>query len=130
MSMRVGHIQRHEDESGVSGVGRVAEWIEYSDGEVVVHWSSSTPSTNHYRNMKQVEAIHGHNGKTELVVDWVEPKPDPEDDEEETSEETEEESEEESEETEVGPVEDEPEGKPKADPKKGGRKTALKKEKS
>lgn len=75
MSMRCGHILRHEDESGVSGTGRVAEWVEYSDGEVVVHWLSHTPSTNHYRNMKQVESIHGHGGKTEIVVDWVEPKP-------------------------------------------------------
>ena len=83
MSIRVGHILRHEDESGVSGVGRVAEWIEYSDGEVVVHWLSHTPSTNHYRNMKQVEGIHGHWGKTEMVVDWEEPRPelpDPEED--------------------------------------------------
>ena len=77
MSIRVGHIMRHEDESGVSGIGRVAEWIEYSDGEVVVHWLSHTPSTNHYRNMKQVEGIHGHDGKTEMVVDWEEPRPDP-----------------------------------------------------
>lgn len=75
MSMRVGHILRHEDESGVSGTGVVAEWIEYSDGEVVVHWLSHTPSTNHYRNIKQLEQIHGHGGKTEMVTIWEEPKP-------------------------------------------------------
>lgn len=75
MSIRVGHILRHEDESGVSGTGIVAEWIEYSDGEVVVHWLSHTPSTNHYRNYKQVEAIHGHGGKTEMVTLWEQPKP-------------------------------------------------------
>ncbi len=84
MSIRTGHILRHDDESGVSGVGRVAEWVEFSDGEVVVHWLSHTPSTNHYRNMKQVEAIHGHGGKTEIVVDWEEPKPEPESEDEET----------------------------------------------
>jgi len=133
MSIRVGHILRHEDESGVSGTGRVAEWVEYSDGEVVVHWLSHTPSTNHYRNMKQVDAIHGHNGKTELIVDWEEPRPAPlEDDEDETSEESEaqEDSEGDSEESEVGPVEDEPEGKSKTTPKKSGKKAAVKKEKS
>jgi len=75
MSIRVGVILRHEDESGVSGTGVVAEWVEYSDGEVVVHWTSHTPSTNHYRNFKQVEAIHGHGGKTELVTVWEQPKP-------------------------------------------------------
>jgi len=74
MSIRVGVILRHEDESGISGTGVVAEWVEYSDGEVVVHWTSHTPSTNHYRNFKQVEAIHGHGGKTELVTIWEQPK--------------------------------------------------------
>lgn len=73
MSMRVGHIVRHEDESGISGTGIVAEWVEYSDGEVVVHWLSHTPSTNHYRNFKQVDKIHGHGGKTELIVIWEQP---------------------------------------------------------
>ena len=77
MGIKVGHIFRREDESGISGTGRVAEWVEYSDGEVVVHWLSHTPSTNHYRNMKQVDAVHGHSGKTEIVVDWEEPKLDP-----------------------------------------------------
>ncbi len=75
MSIRIGHILRHEDESGISGTGIVAEWIEYSDGEVVVHWLSHTPSTNHYRNFKQVDAIHGHGGRTELVTIWEQPKP-------------------------------------------------------
>ena len=73
MTIRVGHILRHEDESGVSGTGIVAEWVEFSDGEVVVHWLSHTPSTNHYRNFKQVDAIHGHGGKTEMIVVWEEP---------------------------------------------------------
>jgi hypothetical protein len=75
MTVRVGHILRHEDETGVSGTGVVAEWIEYSDGEVAVHWLSHTPSTNLYRNIKQVEAIHGHGGRTEMVTIWEEPKP-------------------------------------------------------
>ena len=82
MSIRAGHILRHEDDSGVSGTGRVAEWVEFSDGEVVVHWLSHTPSTNHYRNMKQVDMIHGHSGKTEIVVDWEEPKPESDEEEE------------------------------------------------
>jgi hypothetical protein len=128
MGIRVGHIHRHEDETGVSGTGRVAEWVEYSDGEVVVHWLSHTPSTNHYRNMKQVEAIHGHNGRTEIVVDWEEPKPAPEP--EETTEAPEEEASEETEEIEVGPVDAEPKGKSDPAPKKNGRRKSTKKEKS
>lgn len=60
-------IWRDEDESGVSGTGRVAEGVEFSDGEVIVHWISSMPSTNHYKNIKQVEAVHGHGGKTRII---------------------------------------------------------------
>jgi hypothetical protein len=113
MSIRVGHLLRNEDESGVSGIGIVAEWVEFSDGEVVVHWLSHTPSTNHYRNMKQVEAIHGHAGSTEIVVDWEKPHPD---EEEMPAEEV----------IEIGPVEE----TPKNGKKPAAKKAAAKKETS
>lgn len=90
MSMRAGHIMRHKDETGVSGTGRVAEWIEYSDGFVVVRWLSNMASTNMYQNMKQAEQIHGHEGRTVFIVDWEEPPPappEPEESEEDTEEE-------------------------------------------
>ena len=121
MSIRVGHILRHEDDSGVSGTGRVAEWVEYSDGEVVGHWLSHTPSTNHYRNMKQVDAIHGHGGKTEIVVDWEEPKPAPQEDETEA-----EETETSLEDLEEEVVEDDSEELETADPEKTTRKPGPK----
>jgi hypothetical protein len=115
MSIRAGHLLRHEDDSGVSGIGRVAEWVEFSDGEVVVHWLSHTPSTNHYRNMKQVEAIHGHGGATEIIVDWEEPHP------------REAEAEVQEEVVEIGPVEEPPKnGNGK---KPAAKKAAAKKEK-
>lgn len=113
MSIRVGHLFRNEDESGVSGIGRVAEWVEFSDGEVVVHWLSHTPSTNHYRNMKQVEAIHGHAGSTEIIVDWEEPHPREED---EPVEEV----------AEIGPVEEPPQKNGNGNGKKAARKAAKK----
>lgn len=69
-SMRTGCFQRDEDETGVSGVGRVAEWVEFSDGSVVVRWISNQASTNVYQNAKQAEAIHGHNGKTRMITEW------------------------------------------------------------
>lgn len=64
-SMRRFYLQRIEDESGVSGEGRVAEGIEFSDG---VNWLTHTSCTGMYRNVKQLLLIHGHGGKT--VVDW------------------------------------------------------------
>lgn len=65
--IRTFHFERAEDVNGVSGVGRVAEGIEFSDGTVVVHWLSHTPSTNIYHNAKQVDLIHGHQGRTKIV---------------------------------------------------------------
>ena len=71
MAIRVFHLIRDEDESGVSGIGTVAEVFEASDGTVIVRWLSNMSSTNIYDNFKQVEQIHGHGGKThlELVYD-------------------------------------------------------------
>jgi len=70
-TIRVGHLQRVEDVNQVSGTGRVAEWVEFSDGRVVLHWLSHTPSTNIYHNMKQMENIHGHGGRTLVVEDFA-----------------------------------------------------------
>lgn len=69
MNIRVGVLLRHEDESGVSGTGIVADIVEYPDGWCVAHWRSNTPSTNIYPNEKALSAVHSHGGKTEVV--WI-----------------------------------------------------------
>ena len=68
MAIRVFHLVRDEDESGVSGTGTVAEVFEASDGTCIVRWLSNMSSTNIYSNFKQVDQIHGHGGKTRLVL--------------------------------------------------------------
>lgn len=65
--IRTLHLERSEDVNGISGTGRVAEGVEFSDGTIVIHWLSHTPSTNMYSNAKQVEAVHGHGGRTRIV---------------------------------------------------------------
>ncbi len=86
MSVRVFYLDREEDVSGVSGTGRVAEGIEFSNGKVMLHWPSASPSTNIYENMKQMLKIHGHGGSLKVVDLFVEPDPDsPEELTEETS---------------------------------------------
>lgn len=69
------HLQRHEDTSGVSGLGRIAEGIVFSDGTTVVRWLSACGSTNVYANSEGVKQVHGHGGNTELV--WDDPDPAP-----------------------------------------------------
>ena len=83
MAIRVFHLVRDEDESGVSGTGTVAEVFEASDGTCIVRWLSNMSSTNIYSNFKQVDQIHGHGGKTRLVLVYdetppEEPEPEPE----------------------------------------------------
>jgi hypothetical protein len=68
MAIRVFHLVRDEDESGISGTGTVAEVFEASDGTCIVRWLSNMSSTNIYSNFKQVDQIHGHGGKTRLVL--------------------------------------------------------------
>ncbi len=76
MSVRCGHIMRHEDVHGVSGTGRVADVYEATNGKCIVIWISPHSSTNVYDNVKHVESTHSHGGKTLVVWDWESP-PDP-----------------------------------------------------
>ena len=62
-------LYRMEDESGVSGTGTVAEGIEFSDRRCAMRWMSSVASTAVYDSLEELEAIHGHQGKT--VIRWV-----------------------------------------------------------
>jgi hypothetical protein len=66
--MRTFHLQRLEDATGVSGVGEVAEGAVFSDGHVALRWVVGPHrSTVAYDNIGDVEAIHGHGGRTRVV---------------------------------------------------------------
>lgn len=67
--MRRFELHRDEDETGVSGPGRVAEGVQFTDGTVAMRWRSAFKSTAVYDNMVTVDAIHGHGGKTRVV--WL-----------------------------------------------------------
>jgi hypothetical protein len=68
--MRLFMLERLEDETGVSGTGSVAEGVEFYDGTVAMRWRTSIGSTAFYGSIQDVEAIHGHGGRT--VVRWIE----------------------------------------------------------
>lgn len=67
--MRLFYLLRLEDETGISGVGRVAEGVCFSDGVCVLRWLTMNGSTAVYDSAADLEAIHGHGGKT--VLEWV-----------------------------------------------------------
>lgn len=67
--MRTFKLIRKEDVSGVSGTGTVAEGVEFHDGQCVVSWFGKYHSIEVHPNIETVMAIHGHQGKTEVVFD-------------------------------------------------------------
>jgi len=72
MSVKEFYLNRVEDESGVSGTGRIAQGVILDNGKVALTWLSEHPSVTIYDNIGEVRAIHGHAGKTELTMepDW------------------------------------------------------------
>jgi hypothetical protein len=75
-------LVRTVDVTGISGVGPVAEGIEFSDGSVVLRWLAPyiaathrergvKPTTVLHEDTNSVIALHGHNGSSEIV--WLDP---------------------------------------------------------
>ena len=64
--MRMFDLFRHKDETGISGTGMVAEGVEFSNGKCVLCWISHYRSVAVYDSIRELEAIHGHDGQTEI----------------------------------------------------------------
>jgi hypothetical protein len=71
---------RNTDITGISGTGIVAEGIRFSDGTAVVRWRELPEGDAGYArgvrattvifpSIDAVEALHGHDGATE--IDWL-----------------------------------------------------------
>lgn len=71
--MRRFHFNRTEDQSGVSGTGRVAEGVLFDNGLIALSWMSIHKCVNVYASVAEMQAVHGHEGKTELI--WTDPDP-------------------------------------------------------
>lgn len=65
-------LHRHYDGSGISGIGVVAQGVQFGDGTTVLRWLGSPRSTGVYEGgITDVYAIHGHSGDTAVV--WLDP---------------------------------------------------------
>lgn len=69
-------LVRHEDETGVATEqgwkpGEVVAWgVRFPDGPTVIRWCvSGVRQTAVFASVEDVQAIHGHGGKTELC--WL-----------------------------------------------------------
>lgn len=66
--MKLFHFYRIEDHSGVSGTGPVVEGVQFSNGWCALRWISQRSSIAFYQSLDDVKAIHGHGGRTEIIV--------------------------------------------------------------
>jgi hypothetical protein len=65
-------LVRLEDPGGISGVGVVADGVEFADGTAVLRWTTDHRSTAIYDSVDTLLAIHGHAGLTAVrFVDGV-----------------------------------------------------------
>lgn len=61
-------LRRRIDETGLSGVGDVAWGVLFPDGVAVTRWCvTDVRQTCVWKSLDDVRAVHGHEGKTELV---------------------------------------------------------------
>ena len=67
IKMRLFVLRRTDDESGISGIGDVAEGVEFSNGKCALCWTTQYRSVAVYDSIRELESIHGHEGKTMVV---------------------------------------------------------------
>jgi len=65
--MRRFYLDRKVDATGISGTGKVAEGVVFTNGWVALTWLTEYTSVVFYPSFTDVEYIHGHNGMTEVV---------------------------------------------------------------
>jgi hypothetical protein len=74
-------LVRHADSTGISGTGRVAEGVQFTDGRVVLRWQRAgtsrpehvKPTTVLHDDIDSVIGLHGHDGDTEVI--WMDDSP-------------------------------------------------------
>lgn len=62
-------LNRIEDTTGISGTGVVARGAMLPSGKIVLEWVTTHKSVCVYDSLDEVQAIHGHGGKTKIVVE-------------------------------------------------------------
>lgn len=65
--MRTFHLVRDEDGTGISGVGVIAEGVEFTDGSCVLHWLTDYNTFGYYHGMADLLAVYGHSEKTRIA---------------------------------------------------------------
>lgn len=68
--MKKFHLEREIDISGISGCGKVAEGVIFTDtNECVIHWLGEHSCINIYHSIDDAIYVHGHSGATKIIFD-------------------------------------------------------------
>jgi hypothetical protein len=62
------HLVRDDDVTGVSGTGVVAVGCDFPYAGCVLQWTTEIKSTFWYPSIEAIKVLHGHNGKTRIVI--------------------------------------------------------------
>ncbi len=60
-------FNRMQDPSDFSGVGIVAEGVQFSDGKVALRWLTDVASTVVWDCIEDAMMVHGHDGATFII---------------------------------------------------------------
>lgn len=72
--MRRFFLLRHEDVNGFSGTGVVAEGVIFDDGTGAFTWLTPMKTVTTFWKMADIRHMHGHDGKTEVVIEGTNKK--------------------------------------------------------
>jgi hypothetical protein len=67
--MKKFYLLRHEDVNGNSGLGVVAEGVVWDHGMASMTWLTKYKTVTTFESITVVKLLHGHEGKTQLVVE-------------------------------------------------------------
>ena len=69
--MRRFFLERETDPTGMSGTGRVADGIEFDNGQIAMTWKKEFPSVTVFQSISTVEKLHSHNAQDPTRIVWV-----------------------------------------------------------
>jgi hypothetical protein len=64
---RTFYLDRTVDKTGISGTGRVAQGLQFSNGFCLLQWLVEPRSEDWHFSIESIQKIHGHDGTTTLV---------------------------------------------------------------
>jgi len=72
-AVRIFYLERQVDLSGVSGTGIVGIGIIFPNGWCSMCWLTDHNTVTFFPSIEEVQAVHGHDGATRIMIQQVAP---------------------------------------------------------